>query len=181
MRVLQRYDKISFKNNIVTEEFVITMMRDETLEDVNEGVKGDFERVNCTVNDKNCTVNCIDDQNERVNDVFERVNEQNERVNGNDNKSEDINFGVNDKSCTVNDKNCTVNDKNCTVNNFQQKILDLINENYHISLVEIAKKTEKSRRTVAYNLKQMKDKGIIERFGSDKTGGYRIINQKNKP
>jgi len=35
MRVLQNYDKISFKNNLITEEFVITMMRDEILEEEN--------------------------------------------------------------------------------------------------------------------------------------------------
>ena len=126
MRVLQSYEKISFKNNLLTEEFVITMMRDELLEDES-----------CGVNDKSC--------------------------------------GVNDKSCGVNDKSCGVNEQNGGVNEIQQKILDLIKENQHISVKEIAQKVEKPPRTAEYHLKRLKDKGIIERFGSDKTGGYRII------
>ena len=123
MRVLQSYDKISFKNNLLTEEFVITMMRDELLEDES-----------CGVNDRSC--------------------------------------GVNNESCGVNEQNGGVND---VVNEIQQKILDLIKENQHISVKEIAQKVEKPPRTAEYHLKRLKDKRIIERFGSDKTGGYRII------
>ena len=44
MRVLQNYDKISFKNNLVTEEFVITMLREEILEEGNGSVhESDYE------------------------------------------------------------------------------------------------------------------------------------------
>jgi predicted HTH transcriptional regulator len=116
MRVLQSYDKISFKNNLATEEFVITMMRDEIQEEENGGVS-------CGVNDKNGGVNG------------------------------GVSGGVNE---------------------IQLKILNLIKENQHISVMEIAEKIDKPRRTIENNMKQLKIKGIIERFGSDKTGGYRL-------
>jgi len=51
--------------------------------------------------------------------------------------------------------------------------------NQHISVTQIAQKTEKPLCTTEYHLKRLKDKGIIERFGSDKTDGYRIIQQQN--
>jgi predicted HTH transcriptional regulator len=57
MRAMKSYDKILFENNISTGEFVITIMRDETL-------NAD------TVNSENDTVN---GENEGVNDVFEGV------------------------------------------------------------------------------------------------------------
>jgi Fic family protein len=42
------------------------------------------------------------------------------------------------------------------VNAFQQNIIDLIKENPHISIVEIANKLDKSRRTIENNIKQLK-------------------------
>ena len=189
MRVLQSYDKISFNNNIVTEEFVITMMRDETLVDSSEGVNKENERVNCGVSDESCGVNGgVNKQSERVKDGFELVNVISEGVND---KSEGVNFGFEGVICGVNDGkgknervNCAVNEEscgvNCGVNKIQLKILDLINENQYTSVLEISKKIEKSQRTAEYNIKELKDKGIIERFGSDKTGGYRIIQKNNR-
>jgi len=165
MRVLQSYDKISFKNNFVTEEFVITMTRDELLEDESCGVNDK----SCGVNDESCGVK---QENEGVNDVFEGVKQENEGVNDVFEGVKQENEGVNDESCGVNDKSCGVNG---VVNEIQQKILDLIKENQHISVKEIAQKVEKPLRTAEYHLKRLKDKGIIERFGSDKIGGYRIV------
>lgn len=60
MRVLQSYDKISFKNDLETHEFVITMMRDEVFE--SEGIN---ERVNSSV----------EGINEGINLNFEGINE----------------------------------------------------------------------------------------------------------
>jgi predicted HTH transcriptional regulator len=74
MRAMKSYDKILFQNNIATEEFVITILRDETVEEMN----------NDTVNPGNDTVNPenegVNNKNERVNRFFERVNVENERV-----------------------------------------------------------------------------------------------------
>jgi predicted HTH transcriptional regulator len=60
------------------------------------------------------------------------------------------------------------------VSHIQQNILDLIKIDQYISVTDIAQRIGKPKRTVENNMKQLKDKGIIERFGSDKTGGYRI-------
>ena len=41
MRAMQSYDKILLKNNFTTDEFVITILKDETLEGINELVNSD--------------------------------------------------------------------------------------------------------------------------------------------
>jgi len=62
MRAMKSYDKILFQSNTDTEEFVITILRDETFGGTNS---------------KNDTVNL---QNEGVNEIFERVQQQNEGI-----------------------------------------------------------------------------------------------------
>ena len=143
MRVLQSYDKISFKNNIVTEEFVITMMREESLEDINEGVNNQNESINERVNDSDEKNERVNTQNERVKDVFERVNTQNERV------------------------------KNELV-----QLYSVIEQNPLVKIETIEKFNKKSNATNRRYLKILKNNGLIEYVGSDKTGGYRIIQKK---
>ena len=60
------------------------------------------------------------------------------------------------------------------VNATQKEILSLIKENSYIRIFEMAQKLSKPVRTVENNIKQLKEKGIISRVGSDKTG-YWII------
>jgi hypothetical protein len=38
----------------------------------------------------------------------------------------------------------------------------------------MAYKLKQTKRNIEYNIKTLKAKCIIERFGSDKTGGYKI-------
>ncbi|MDR0748764.1 MAG: winged helix-turn-helix domain-containing protein [Tannerellaceae bacterium] len=60
------------------------------------------------------------------------------------------------------------------VNKTQKQILKFIAENPQITAGEMAYKMKQTKRNVEYNIKALKSKGIIERFGPDKTGGYRI-------
>jgi predicted HTH transcriptional regulator len=131
MRAMKSYDKISFKNNIDTEEFVITILRDETIEDMNSD-----------------TVNRNDDT------VKGGINTENFGVNENTPKNNTENFGVSEA---------------------QKQILRFITENPQITAGEMAYKMKQTKRNVEYNIKTLKSKGIIERFGSDKTGGYKIV------
>jgi predicted HTH transcriptional regulator len=64
--------------------------------------------------------------------------------------------------------------ENFGVNETQKQILKFISENLQITAGEMAYKMKQTKRNVEYNIKSLKAKGIIERFGSDKTGGYRI-------
>jgi predicted HTH transcriptional regulator len=110
MRAMQNYDKISFKNDFVREEFITTLKREEIPDEM------------------------------IVHKSYEGINEAK-------------NFGVNET---------------------QKQILKFISENSQITVGEIAYKMKQTKRNVEYNIKALKSKGIIERFGSDKTGGYRI-------
>jgi predicted HTH transcriptional regulator len=102
MRAMQSYDKISFKNDFVREEFITTLKRDEIPEEL----------------------------------IVDTAN-----------------FGVNET---------------------QKLILQFISENPQITAGEMAYKMKQTKRNIEHNIKVLKSKGIIERFGSDKTGGYRI-------
>jgi predicted HTH transcriptional regulator len=88
-------------------------------------------------------------------------------VNGGTPKNDDGDFGVNTNTPKFN-----VDDFG--VNATQKQILKLIFENPQITAGEIAHQLTQTKRNIEYNIKTLKVKGIIERFGSDKTGGYKI-------
>ncbi|MBP5449824.1 MAG: Fic family protein [Spirochaetales bacterium] len=91
-------------------------------------------------------------------------------------KNDTVNDTVNPKNDTVNQENDTVNDTvKATVN--QQKILDAIKQNPHITQEELAELVGKSRVTVNRQLAQMKSAGLIVRVGADKNGHWEVISQ----
>lgn len=72
---------------------------------------------------------------------------------------------------TVND---TVKQQNDTVNG---AVFNLIKRNNKITATEISKRLNISLSTAKRKIKELKEKGIIERIGSDKTGNWEIIEQ----
>ena len=64
-----------------------------------------------------------------------------------------------------------VRNDNGTVNG----TVKMIKENPKITLDELAEAIDKSRRTVARQIKQLQDQGVIRRIGSDKTGYWEVI------
>lgn len=57
----------------------------------------------------------------------------------------------------------------------QEKILDLIRENPNVTQSEMAEKIGLTRDGISYNIKYLKENGIIERIGSTKKGIWKII------
>jgi len=53
--------------------------------------------------------------------------------------------------------------------------LYLISQNLKVTAVDISEKTGMSLSTVKRRIKILKDRGIITRVGSDKTGVWKII------
>jgi fido (protein-threonine AMPylation protein) len=97
-----------------------------------------------------------------------------------------VNSGVNDVNSGTNGGvnggvnsgvNGGVNDINGGLSTLQKQIIDFMQQNPHISVAEIAKQSNKPRRTIENNVKKLKEKGIISRVGSDKTGIW-IIKKK---
>ena len=73
--------------------------------------------------------------------------------------------------------NGTVNDTvNGTVNETEQIILRLIKSNASIKIEDMVLYSKKSRRTVIRALSSLKDKNLIKRIGSDKSGYWQIQN-----
>jgi len=62
------------------------------------------------------------------------------------------------------------------LNATQKEILTLIRENPNIRTYDMAQKLSKPVRTIENNLSQLKEKGIIIRMGSKKTGYWQINN-----
>jgi ATP-dependent DNA helicase RecG len=56
----------------------------------------------------------------------------------------------------------------------QQKILDTITANQHITALELARIVGISERKIKDNLKKLKDKGLLTRIGPDKGGHWKV-------
>lgn len=57
----------------------------------------------------------------------------------------------------------------------RKRILDLIKENPYITQEELAERTNLTRRGIEWNIKHLKEKGLLKRIGSDKGGYWEII------
>lgn len=71
-------------------------------------------------------------------------------------------------------ENDTVKTQNDTVND---TVLNFIKQNNKITATEISERLNMSLSTAKRKIKELKEKGIIERIGSDKTGYWKIIEQ----
>ena len=60
----------------------------------------------------------------------------------------------------------------------QEKIINLIKKNPSITQVEMAKAIDLTRDGISYNIKVLKEKGIIERVGFTKNGIWRVNDTK---
>lgn len=55
------------------------------------------------------------------------------------------------------------------------EVLALLLDNPEITMVQLAERLEISRKTVAVRLKALKEKGIIQRIGSDRKGYWKVV------
>ena len=60
-------------------------------------------------------------------------------------------------------------------NTTQEKIIKLIKKNPSITQVEMAKILNLTRDGISYNIKVLKNNGIIDRIGSTKNGLWKIL------
>jgi len=65
--------------------------------------------------------------------------------------------------------------KDVTVNDTQKKILKEMRKKPGITYDELAEIVNKSRRTVIRQVKNLREKGLVQRIGSDKSGHWKII------
>ena len=69
-------------------------------------------------------------------------------------------------------KNDKINDK---INNKEKQILNVLVDNENATIPEISAITKISTATISRYLKQLQDKRIIERVGSNKSGDWKIV------
>lgn len=84
-------------------------------------------------------------------------------------QNREMHIHYNETAKPANDTVKTIND---TVND---TVFYLINENKNITATEICERLNMSLSTVKRKIKKLKEKGIIERIGSDKTGYWKIL------
>lgn len=61
------------------------------------------------------------------------------------------------------------------VNNTEKQILEAMVQNPQITYDELANLTQKTRKTIMRNIGKLKEKKLIERVGSDKSGPWKIL------
>ncbi|GHT49232.1 cell filamentation protein Fic [Bacteroidia bacterium] len=66
------------------------------------------------------------------------------------------------------------------LNKNQFKMLELIENNNKITIIEMAKSLSISETAIENNIKKLREKGILSRVGSDKTGHWQINNFDGK-
>lgn len=59
----------------------------------------------------------------------------------------------------------------------ERALLSLLAEDPGYTMPQLSEKMEISRKTVAQRIKQLKEKGVIERIGSDRKGYWKINNK----
>ena len=60
------------------------------------------------------------------------------------------------------------------MNQIQQKIMDMILENSEITQTVMAEKLDITPRTVKKNIKELVEKGLVEREGSARKGYWKV-------
>ena len=83
-----------------------------------------------------------------------------------------INENYNRKTDEIYTENYTEN-----LNKTQKRIVEIIDKNPNITQQILAERMKLTRVAIALNLKQLKEKNIIERVGSDRKGIWKIINK----
>ena len=83
-------------------------------------------------------------------------------------------YGISEPEYTVHPNDIMMMFK---ANDTVKTILALIEQNPSITYEEMTEKTGKSRRTISRLITELKEKNIISRVGSDKTGYWEIVKQ----
>jgi fido (protein-threonine AMPylation protein)/DNA-binding transcriptional ArsR family regulator len=74
--------------------------------------------------------------------------------------------------------NDTVKSENGSVKSEKDTVFSLISENKNITATELCERLNMSLSTVRRKIKTLKEAGVIERIGSDKTGYWKILKNK---
>ncbi len=72
-------------------------------------------------------------------------------------------------------KNVQINDYE-KLSKIEKLVLEIILENPEITQVNIATKLDKAPKTIQRGIASLKEKGIIERIGSNKKGYWKVMN-----
>jgi len=80
-------------------------------------------------------------------------------------------------NATVNDGDATVTGYNATVklSSTQWAVLELLNSNGRLTAEDMANDIGKDISTIKRATKALKNKGVLERIGSDKTGSWKVL------
>ena len=178
-RGIERIIKFCVADNLPEPEFIITPrtftiyfhIRNHQTNDIGDeycGISCDDGGVNCD----DCDVDCGDGG---ISCGDGGVNCDDGDVDCGDGGVSCGDCGVNCGYGGVNGGDCGVNCGDGGVNEIQQAILDLIDKNPNISVTKISQEINVSKRTIENNIKQLKNKGLIKRIGSQY---FHILNNK---
>ncbi len=95
--------------------------------------------------------------------------------NDEENNINDIEKEKNDEENNINDIEKEKNDEENNTNDIEKQILHLLIHDNNISTIELVKLINKSRSTIDRALKRLKERKLIVRVGSDRSGHWEII------
>jgi ATP-dependent DNA helicase RecG len=94
------------------------------------------------------------------------------------NNKNEVDFNFNDNNFTIEIKLTRENTKEKTRENTREKIIQVIGRNSQITTEEIAKETSITVKGVEWHIRQLKNKGILQRIGPDKGGSWVLVKLK---
>jgi ATP-dependent DNA helicase RecG len=94
------------------------------------------------------------------------------------NNKNEVDFNFNDNNFTIEIKLTRENTKEKTRENTREKIIQIIGRNSQITTEEIAKETLITVKGVEWHIRQLKNKGILQRIGPDKGGSWVLVKLK---
>jgi ATP-dependent DNA helicase RecG len=110
-------------------------------------------------------------------DIKER-NEVNEMENGGINEGSgginEENGGINEENGGINEENGGINEENGGINENEKTILNLILKNNDLTIAQIAEILDCSLRTAERIISSLRNKNLLERVGSNKTGYWKV-------
>ena len=184
---LKIIDKTKPQNATINGENATINGENATINGENATINGENATIkdeNATINGENATINgenaTIKDKNVMINDKDVMINDKNVMINEKNVMINNENVMINHVNVTIKDENATIKDKNVMIKltAIEMVVLDILGGNGRLSADNIAKDIGKDQRTIRRAFSSLKDKGLIQREGSNKTGYWKVLRGK---
>ncbi len=186
MNACRAFDQPSFQSK--PDSFCTTLPRtikpqgtpSDGINENSDGVNANCDGINANCDGVNTDCDGINENSDGINTTSDGINANSDGVNTNCDGVNANSDGVNTNCDGVN-TNCDGVNTNCDgvkfegLNELQNKIVELLGNNGQLNAEKLSALTGITKRNIEKNLKVLKNKGLLIRHGSDKTGHWEVI------